>query len=165
MNKIFVLLIGLVITGVVGYTAYSLSSAESEQSTNSETKAETPTSQIPTTQNKEVDNKSTLKPTTPGAYVDYSDTAITKASGTRLLFFHAPWCSQCRAIESDIKEQGVPSNATVIKVDYDSNQDLRKKYNVTLQTTFVKVDKDGNEIEKYIAYDQPTFDSVKTNLL
>ena len=54
---------------------------------------------------------------------------------------------------------------TVLKVDYDSNQALRQKYGVTLQTTFVEVDKDGNEIEKYVAYNEPTFDSVKANLI
>ena len=101
----------------------------------------------------------------PGSYVTYSDTIIAESSGTKLLFFHAPWCPQCRAIESDIESDGVPDGVTVIKVDYDTNQALRQKYGITLQTTFVKVDDSGNLIQKFVAYNEPTFDSVKQNML
>lgn len=101
----------------------------------------------------------------PGAFVDYQEGLVASTDGTRLLFFHAPWCPQCRMIEADIKEQGVPNGVTVLKVDYDSNQVLRQKYGVTLQTTFVKVDRNGEAIKKYVAYNEPTFESVKTNLI
>lgn len=100
-----------------------------------------------------------------GTYIDYSPDAIVKTSGTKILFFYAPWCSQCRALEKDIKEKGVPDDVTIIKVDYDTNQSLRQKYGVTIQTTLVKIDDNGNLIEKYVAYDEPTIDSVKKNLL
>ncbi len=59
----------------------------------------------------------------------------------------------------------MPDGFTIIKVDYDSNQDLRQKYGVTLQTTFVKVDADGNGTGKYVAYEEPTFEAVKRNFL
>jgi len=100
-----------------------------------------------------------------GAYVTYSSAAVASTKGTKLIFFHAPWCSQCRMIEGDITSQGVPDGVTVLKVDYDSNQELRKKYGVTLQTTFVRVNDDGSLSKKYVAYNEPTFDSVKRNLL
>ena len=95
-----------------------------------------------------------------GVYVDYSDTAVANASGTRLLFFHAPWCPQCRAIESDILSAGVPDDVTIIKVDYDSHQDLRQQYGVTLQTTFVEVDAAGNSVQTFVAYENPTLQAV-----
>lgn len=100
-----------------------------------------------------------------GSYVDYRADIISTTTGTKVLFFHAPWCSQCRSIESGIKAQGVPEGLTIIKVDYDSNQALRQKYGVTLQTTFVKIDDQGNFISKYVAYEQPTFEAVKENFL
>lgn len=87
-----------------------------------------------------------------GDYVEYSPTAISSAQGVTLLFFHASWCPSCRQIESEILDQGIPDGVTVIKVDYDSNQDLRQKYAVTIQTTFVKVDSSGNEIAKFVPY-------------
>lgn len=110
-------------------------------------------------------SKQDTSATQPGAYVDYSSDAVANTDGTKLLFFHAPWCPQCQMVDADIKEVGVPEGVTVFKVDYDSNQELRKKYGVTLQTTFVKIDDDGNLIDKFVAYNEPTFASVKENLL
>lgn len=100
-----------------------------------------------------------------GVYIDYSETALANANGQKVLFFHAPWCPQCRSIEKGIVPGAIPSGLTIIKVDYDSNQELRRKYGVTLQTTFVRVDERLNLIDKYVAYDEPTFESVKTNFL
>lgn len=118
-----------------------------------------------TTVNKPADAPEATSETVAGMYVDYSDDVIAKTSGIKLLFFHAPWCPQCRAIDEGISTDTIPDGVTVIKVDYDSNQALRQKYGVTIQTTFVRVDDEGNLVEKYVAYDEPTFDSVKENLL
>lgn len=107
----------------------------------------------------------TQQPAAGGSYVEYSEAALAEAEGQKVLFFHAPWCPQCRSIEAGINEQGVPEGYTIIKVDYDTNQDLRQRYEVTLQTTFVKIDDNGNEIDKYVAYDEPTFDAVKREFL
>lgn len=101
----------------------------------------------------------------PGEYVSYSKDAVLSTPDTKLLFFHAPWCPQCRQIESDIQKEGVPDGVTVFKVDYDTNQQLRQQYGVTLQTTFVKIDDKGVKIASYVAYKEPTFDSVKRELL
>ena len=95
-----------------------------------------------------------------GTYVPYRDGIIAETKGEKLLFFHAPWCPQCRALDADIKEKGVPDNTAVIKVDYDSSQALRQKYGVTIQTTIVRVDDQGNEVKKYVAYDDPTLAAV-----
>jgi thiol-disulfide isomerase/thioredoxin len=100
-----------------------------------------------------------------GSYVEYEDNVIADNSGTKLLFFHAPWCPQCRDLESDINENGVPEGVTIIKVDYDSNQALRQKYGVTLQTTIVRVDDEGNLVSKFVAYENPSVDAIKANLL
>lgn len=105
----------------------------------------------------------TSKPS--GNYAVYSETDFAKTNGTKLLFFHAPWCAQCRSLESDIKQSGVPGGVTIFKVDYDTNQKLRQKHGVTIQTTFVKVDDQGNTIKKYVAYDNPVLSSVIENLL
>jgi thiol-disulfide isomerase/thioredoxin len=107
----------------------------------------------------------TDKTTAKGMYLPYSSEAVAAAKGKVLLFFHAPWCPQCRAIEQSIEEDGVPSDVTILKVDYDSNQALRQKYGVTLQTTFVKVDSQGNKLASYTAYDEPTFSAVRRELL
>jgi thiol-disulfide isomerase/thioredoxin len=100
-----------------------------------------------------------------GAYTTYNSNVIASTAGTKILFFHAPWCPQCRALEKSIEEGDIPSGVTIIKVDYDSNQALRQKYGVTIQTTLVKVDDSGNLVEKYVAYEKPTLQALQDNLL
>ncbi|NLP84982.1 thioredoxin [Microbacterium sp. CFH 90308] len=97
--------------------------------------------------------------TSPGAYVEYGDAELAAAEGTRVLFFHAPWCPQCRALEADILASGVPGGVTVLKVDYDSRQDLRQRYGVTIQTTLVALDDAGDAAAVFVAYDEPTLES------
>lgn len=99
-------------------------------------------------------------PVSPGVYEDYSDTAIADAQGTTLLFFHAPWCGQCVTIERDILEFGVPEGVTIIKVDFDSRQDVRQQYDVNMRTTFLKLDASGAEAQRFVAYDTPSLQAV-----
>lgn len=99
-----------------------------------------------------------------GTYQNYDEQKLAEATGTKVLFFHAPWCFQCRSIEKGIGPDTLPDNVSIFKVDYDSRQDLKKKYGVTLQTTFVVVDDQGNLVKKHVAYDEPTFDAVKKAL-
>lgn len=105
-------------------------------------------------------NLPTVASDTEGAYIDYSATAIADAKGETLLFFHAPWCPSCRTIEKDILDAGVPAGVTIIKVDYDSHQDLRQKYGVTVQTTFVKVDREGAGLENFVPSDDLRLSAV-----
>lgn len=102
---------------------------------------------------------------TAGSYIDYSEDAIKNTKGTKVLFFHAPWCPQCMALDKSIKSGKIPDGVTILKVDYDSNQALRKKYGVTLQTTLVRIDDNGNLIKKYTAYNQPTLQALIDNVL
>src|SRR3989344_4928707 len=97
----------------------------------------------------------------PGKYLDFTPDIIAQTTGTKVLFFHAPWCPQCRELDADIKSKGVPDGVSIIKIDYDSHQKERQKYGITIQTSFVKVDDQGNLVEKYVAYDEPNLESVK----
>ena len=154
-KKTLIIILGicLLIAATLGYVAFYA-------------KKTTPESVSPvTTQPKPQKSHTTPTKETPGVYVDYSSDAIANASGTKLLFFHASWCPQCRSIEDSIKKDGIPSGVTVIKVDYDSHQELRQKYGVTIQTTFVKIDDSGNKITSFVAYKEPTFASVQRELL
>lgn len=101
----------------------------------------------------------------PGTYAEYSEQLVASTPGTKLLFFHAAWCSQCRQIEDSIEQEGLPDGVTVFKIDYDSNQSLRQKYGVTIQTTFVKINDTGEKLANYVAYQEPHFSSVRRELL
>ena len=78
------------------------------------------------------------------SYADYAKDMAMAAKGAHVvLFFHAPWCPDCRATEQSLTTAGVPDGLTVVKVDYDSMTDLKQKYGITQQHTFVAVDAAG----------------------
>lgn len=101
----------------------------------------------------------------PGRYLPYSAARVAATPGTKILFFHADWCSQCRKLEQDIRANRLPRGVTIFKVDYDSNKDLRRQYGVVIQTTLIKVDDKGKLIDRYVAYEAPTLDNVTKALL
>lgn len=103
--------------------------------------------------------------TQPGKYVDYTDNIIASTPGTKILFFHAPWCPQCKALDASIKSGKIPDGVTIIKVDYDSSQQLKQKYGVTIQTTLVSVDDAGELIKKFVAYSTPNLEALIKNVL
>ncbi|GAA1835124.1 hypothetical protein GCM10009750_19410 [Agromyces salentinus] len=96
----------------------------------------------------------------PGAYVDYTDGAIESTPGAKVLFFHASWCPNCRALDEQLRSEGAPEGLTVFKVDYDDRTDLRQQYGVTIQTTVVFVDDRGDAISSTVLYDDPSIESL-----
>jgi thiol-disulfide isomerase/thioredoxin len=84
-----------------------------------------------------------------GLYTQYSVNALAQnPTGTNIIFFHAPWCPTCKAGEADINANldKIPEGFQILKTDFDTSTALRQKYGVTSQSTFVKVDKDGNKL-------------------
>ncbi len=89
-----------------------------------------------------------------GAYLEYdpSGTQLALAkTGKVVLFFHAAWCPSCKGADADITANldAIPANVTLLKVDYDKYTDLKNKYGVTYQHTFVVVDENGTELNKW----------------
>lgn len=87
-----------------------------------------------------------------GSYQAYDASKLSLAnSGDVVLFFHAPWCPTCRTANSDIEAnlESIPAGVTILKTDYDSSTDLKKKYGVTYQHTFVQVAANGTMIKKW----------------
>ncbi len=87
-----------------------------------------------------------------GQYIVYDASKLALAAqGPVVLFFHAPWCPSCKTTDADIMARlmEIPANTTVLKVDYDTNPELKKKYGVTYQHTFVQVNADGTMIKKW----------------
>ena len=87
----------------------------------------------------------------PGNYADYSAEAVANANGKVALFFHANWCPSCRTLDADIKSSlsDIPSDVTILKVDYDEAQDLKTKHGVRSQHTIVVVDQAGNTVSSF----------------
>ncbi len=87
-----------------------------------------------------------------GSYEPYSADKIAKAgTGNVVLFFRASWCPTCRTVDADIKAnlKNIPSDLTILDVNYDDSTSLKQQYGVTYQHTFVQVDAQGNLIKKW----------------
>lgn len=100
-----------------------------------------------------------------GSYEAYSaDKIANAANGDVVLFFHASWCPSCKSVDADIKANmaHIPSDLTILDIDYDKSSDLKKKYGVTSQHTFVQVDAQGNLIKKWLG--SPTLAAVVLEL-
>lgn len=68
-----------------------------------------------------------------------------------VLFFNATWCPPCQRTVDNLnaRNKSFPAGLTVVSVDYDTNDDLRKKYGVTYQHTFVTVNANGDQLKKW----------------
>jgi thioredoxin 1 len=86
-----------------------------------------------------------------GSYDIYTPEKVANAEGNVVLFFHASWCPSCRRLNSDIENNldSIPSDLTILKVDYDKETALKQKYGVTTQHTLVQVDNQGNLVTKW----------------
>lgn len=84
---------------------------------------------------------------------DFDSNSSAYDDQTKVYFFHASWCPICQGIDKEINADTnkIPEGTVFIKTDFDDNTDLRKKYSVTTQYTFVQVDNDGNQIAKWSA--------------
>lgn len=89
-----------------------------------------------------------------GSYKDYSAETVAaeqKEGRKVVLFFHAKWCPDCRALNSSFLAHPdvIPEGVTVLKLDYDTQTTLKEKYGVVSQHTFVQIDNNGNMVAKW----------------
>lgn len=85
-----------------------------------------------------------------GSFTDYDASKLVNAEkGPVVLFFSASWCPTCKEANKNFNASSAPDGLTLLKLDYDNSTDLKKKYGVTYQHTFVQVDKDGKLLKKW----------------
>lgn len=90
----------------------------------------------------------------PGSYItlaEYDGDPGVYAGTDTVLFFNADWCSTCKEARDNLQADlaSIPPGLTIVVVDFDMANELREKYGVTVQHTFVQVDADGNELAKW----------------
>ncbi len=95
------------------------------------------------------------QPAAKGSYIGldaYNANPAKYADTNTVLFFAASWCPTCREADENLTaaKDELPAGLTVVKVDYDGATDLRQKYGVTVQHTFVQVDAEGKELTKWV---------------
>jgi len=84
-----------------------------------------------------------------GEYIDYAESSLTNQDN--VIFFAASWCPTCKVLDDNLMEasSNIPSGVTILKADYDTEDELKDKYGVTYQHTLVQVDQNGNQIKKW----------------
>jgi len=88
-------------------------------------------------------------------YLEYSPENQTSSQfkGESVLFFAATtWCQTCSALEEEIIERNeeIPNDITILKVDYDNDKKMNAKYGVTAQHTLIVLDQNGKEVNRWI---------------
>ncbi|MBB6481845.1 thioredoxin domain-containing protein [Spirochaeta isovalerica] len=82
-----------------------------------------------------------------GGLMDFvsMDKAMMMAEETpTVLFFNASWCPTCRAAVKDFEMNAMKlEGINLLSVDYDDSADLKQKYEITYQHTFVQIDSMG----------------------
>lgn len=130
--------------GGVAYTSLSSDDGPSSQTPNSSTNATTNDSETPPVEEAATEDE--------GTYTTYSEAALAKATEEGddiVLFFHAKWCPTCRQLERNLNAGSIPSDITILQLDYDTEDDFKQKYGVTFQHTLVQIDGNGNQIDKW----------------
>lgn len=156
--------IAVILLGLAGGAAWLYAQNDQEKVTSQKSSSQ-PNQKPDNNKAKTTENEQPKTTAQPGTYQAYSQANLqTAGERERVLFFHAPWCPQCRALEADIEAKGVPAGVAMFKIDYDSNQDLRQKYGVTQQTTVVLVDENGNKIRDFLPYSDPTMANALNGL-
>ncbi|MDQ5953269.1 MAG: hypothetical protein QG647_2 [Patescibacteria group bacterium] len=165
MKKTLLLVVGvIVVTLIAGGIFVYLNNNKSQNSASSV---------VETTSQNNIENDTKIEPVEAqdsniqkGAYVtlaEYNNNPDAFKDTKKVYFFHASWCSVCQAIDKEINADlsKIPNGVTIIKTDFDDSTDLRKKFGVTTQYTFVQVDSAGNEVSQWVA---TSFDSVLSGI-
>jgi thiol-disulfide isomerase/thioredoxin len=80
-------------------------------------------------------------------FKDMKSTQALAMENPTVLFFAADWCPSCQADLKDINANGSRlGSVDVVVVDYDKSADLKAKYGVTVQDSFVQIDATGKEL-------------------
>jgi len=147
--------LGLVLAGCASPSADSPSSSPAPETSAA---AASPTQATPSASSAEAspsaETTSEAAPAGPGSYItlaEYDADRSAYDSTDVVLFFNASWCSTCKVARDNIEADlaAIPSGLTIVVVDFDTANDLRQKYGVTVQHTFVQVDAAGTELAKW----------------
>ncbi len=162
MRKIIIILVVIVVIVAVALGAWQLLSKDKDK-VGTEAQSKNSSSQ------EAVEEEKNQKPEEgvmkEGRYVDYEPKQVgVEGYDTTVLFFHAPWCPDCQAMDQAINEGNLPAGTQILKVDYDSNKELRKQYGVTVQTTFIRVDTSGEKEESWIGNGDASLEEILENI-
>ncbi|MBI9102752.1 MAG: thioredoxin family protein [Spirochaetales bacterium] len=96
-------------------------------------------------------------------FSDLEDAQNRAESGPVVLFFYADWCPSCRTAMRSIRDgRDQLKDLTILIVNYDKSAQLKRKYGVTYQHTFVQINPAGESLSTWNGGDlQNIFEHVQ----
>lgn len=146
--------ISLAIMLVALFTLVGCSQTEQEQVTDILTEQEPAMEQVDeSTEAQQAEDDSTTEVTEQeqpaySAAVYTDNQAVLTESGPKVIYFHADWCPTCRALEERVNKtlSEFPDGTKIVKVNYDTEKELKKQYGIKVQTSLVILDESGNQV-------------------
>lgn len=145
MNKKVVIIAGLLVIVIVlsigGYFGWKKLHTQTQDISRQESKIESK----PEQEKNDISKR-------PGEYITYDAAKYTHAlDGKVVLFFNAKWSKTCKMLDAELKANvaKIPSNLTIMSVDYDKNYALRKQYQVPFEDTYVQIDSNGTMVNRW----------------
>lgn len=96
-------------------------------------------------------------------YTDFTQERYADLLGKEpfAIFFHASWCPDCVNLENQIMKNiaSLPKEAIILKANYDTESELKLTYGITIQSTVVVIDKNGNAAPTLFG---PSFDDLRS---
>lgn len=96
-------------------------------------------------------------------YTDFTQERYAELLGKKpfAIFFYASWCPDCVNLEKQIMQniENLPKEAIILKANYDTEIKLKRDYGITVQSTVVVIDKNGNAMPTLFG---PSFNDLKT---
>jgi thiol-disulfide isomerase/thioredoxin len=79
-------------------------------------------------------------------FTDLATARLLAGQGPTVLFFQASWCPTCQAAMRELQAAGERLGGVVVLiVDYDKAGELKKRYGVSYQHTWVRIDAAGRK--------------------
>lgn len=66
----------------------------------------------------------------------------------KVIRFTATWCAPCKMVAEALNN--LETNVPVEVIDIDENEELARSYNIRSVPTLVKLDEDGNEVDRLV---------------
>jgi thiol-disulfide isomerase/thioredoxin len=144
--------IAIIVLAAVAVALGAIILLQKESKAPSLTKQDTPADIKPSAENN-IEPAPETSRLSKGRYTNYSaENVANQGYSQTIVFFYAPWCPECRAFKKAITENSIPDGVQILETDFDSSTDLKKKYGVTQQTTFVRVNSAGELQKKWPGY-------------
>jgi hypothetical protein len=85
-------------------------------------------------------------------FTSEQDAIALTQKGPVVYFFAAHWCPDCHLNYENLRANTyrLPSNLSIIFVDFDSSAALRKKLGVPIQSVYVQITSDGSRLKSWV---------------